>query len=284
MTKLKIGTATFSRMVWAVAVIALGVAFAASQASAQNGTKLDAPVQSENPVPRSPAPPPAMKAAILRKAESSYYILQSQGLKAFQCNVQPNWTEVVPDPAQLALVSQVQFSAVIDDQGAVQVSAFLPNGAAIDPSVNQMVSGVQQTISGFFETWNSMVLSPVFSADDDAKLIYSSQADGYHFSQKNADTSVDIVMTKDALMTAMKVTTASSVIAMQPVYMATGKGLLLTSMNSDINGGKQKVNFEVQYENVEGFEMPAMVAYQVTLPDQVVSLDMSFASYTLARQ
>jgi hypothetical protein len=284
MTKSSHSTAPFSRFALSCAV-ALGVLFAAGSASAQNGTKLDGPVSKPAPAPtRSPAPPSAMKAAILRKAESDYYILQSQGLKAFQCSIQPNWSQVVTDPAQLAAVRQVQYTAVIDAQGGVQVNPFQPNGLPIDPSLNQMVSGLQETITGFFQTWNSMVLTGMFSADSDTQLVYSSQADGYHFSQKSANTSVDITLTKDALMTAMKVTTQSSVIAMQPAYIATDKGLLLTSMNSDIDNGKQKVNFQIQYQDVESFEMPAMAAYQVTLPDQVVSIDMSFSAYQIVKQ
>jgi hypothetical protein len=284
MTKFRQGTAAFSRFALSCAV-AFGVFLAAGPASAQNGTKLDAPVSKPAPAPsRSPAPPSAMKASILHKAESDYYILQSQGLKAFQCNIQPNWSQIVTDPDQLAAVRNVQFTAVIDAQGGVQVNPFLPDGSAIDPSLNQLVSGLQQTVTGFFQTWNSMVFSPMFSADTDEQLVYSSQADGYHFSQKSSGTAVEIVLTKEALMTSMKVTTQSSVIAMQPAYIPTDKGLLLTSMNSVIDSGKQKVNFQIQYQNVEGFDMPAMTAYQVTLPDQVVSIDMSFSAYQIVKQ
>jgi hypothetical protein len=284
MTKFKLGAATFSRFALSCAV-ALGLLLAAGQASAQNGTKLDAPVSKPAPAPtRSPAPPSAMKAAILHKAETGYYILQSQGLKAFQCTVQPNWSQIVTDPDQLAAVRNVEFTAVIDPSGGVQVTPFQPDGSAVDPSLNQIVGGLQQTVTGFFQTWNSMVLSPMFSADTDEQLVYSSQADGYHFSQKSSATSVEIVLTKDALMTSMKVTTQSSVIAMQPAYIATDKGLLLTSMDSVIDSGKQKVNFQIQYQNVEGFDMPAMAAYQVTLPDQTVSIDMSFSAYQIVKQ
>jgi hypothetical protein len=282
MMKIKLGATTFSRFALSCAV-ALGALLAAGQASAQNGTKLDGPVSKPAPT-RSPAPPSAMKAGILHKAETGYDVLQSQGLKSFQCTIQPNWSQLVTDPDQLAAIRNVEFTAVIDAQGGVQVNPFLPDGSAIDPSLSQIVGGLQQTVTGFFQTWNSMVLTPMFSADSDMQLVYSSQADGYHFSQKSSATSVEIVLTKDALMTSMKVTTQSSVIAMQPAYIVTDKGLLLTSMNSVIDNGKQKVNFQIQYQAVEGFDMPAMVAYQVTLPDQVVAMDMSFSGYQIAKQ
>jgi hypothetical protein len=280
---LKTGTVELGRFALLLAV-AIAIAFGPGPAFAQDGKKLDAPVSAPAPT-RSPAQAPAaMKDSILRKAESGYYILQSQGLKSFQCTIQPNWAQIVTDPAQLAAISPVQFTAVIDAQGTAHVTPFLPSGAAIDPSLNDLVSGLQQTVEGFFQTWNSMVFSRVFSPDDDDQLVYSSQADGYHFAQKTSDANVDIVMTRDALITAMKVVTSSTSIAMQPFYMPTDNGLLLSSMNSVIDNGKQKVNFQIQYQVVEGLEMPAMVAYQVTLPDQTISIDMSLAAYQISKQ
>jgi len=285
MTKSKIGSATFLRLAFGV-VAAMGLTLGAFQpaAHAQDGKRLDTPVAAP-----APAKPPvqntsAMKDLILRKAEGAYYILQAQGLKSFQCVIQPNWAQIVTDPAQLALVNQVQFTAAIDDQGGATVTPFLPSGAAIDPSLNDLVGGLQQAAEGFFQTWNSLVFSRVFSPDDDDQLVYSSQSDGYHFAQKTSDANVDIVMTRDALITAMKVTTSSSVIEMSPVYIATDNGLLLSSMNSVIDSGKQKVNFQLQYQLVDGLELPAMAAYQVTFPDQTVSIDMSFSAYKTVRQ
>src|ERR1700690_3906832 len=224
MTKFKIGPAKFVRCALSIAV-ALAAALAAGNASAQDGKKLDAPVVAPAPTPaRAPAQSANMKSSILRKAEAEYYILQGQGLKTFQCTIQPNWAMLVTDPARLALASQVQFTAGIDAPGAATVPPFLPSGAAIDPSLNDLVGGLQQTVSGFFQTWNSMVFSRVFDPASDDALVYSSQADGYHFTQKTTDADVDIVMTRDAVITAMKVTTSSSVIAMQPVYIATDNG------------------------------------------------------------
>jgi len=284
MTKFKIRPAIYSRLPLSIAV-AIAVMLAASPASAQNGTKLDAPAPAQAPAPaRSPAPASATKAAILRKAESSYYILQSQGLKSFQCIVQPNWAESVPDLSQLALVSQIKFSAVIDDQGGVQVAPFLPNGGTVDPSVSQLVGGLQGTISGFFQTWNGLVFSPLLPDPTDKDIIFSAQADGFHFAKKSQDTSVDLVLTKNGLLTDMKVVTPSVAVALQPSYIATDKGLLLVGANSDLNNGSQKVVFQMQYQDVEGFELPVMVAYQVTLPNQVVSIDLSFADYKIVKQ
>lgn len=261
----------------------IGVALGASQLRAQDGKALDAPVSTPPAVPSHPVAASVTRASILRKAESAYYILQTQGLKSFQCDITPDWPALITDPAQLALVGKIQYSAVIDDQGAAQVTPFLPSGAPIDASQNQMVSGMQQTISGFFQTWNSLMLSPVFSATTDDQLVYSVQPDGYHFAQKNTDTNVDIVMTADGVMTTMKVVTADSVIVMYPKYTKTDAGLVLTSMNSDINHSTQKVNFQIDYQIVEGFALPQKVSYQVVLPTQTIAVDVSLADYKIVK-
>jgi hypothetical protein len=274
----------FFRLPVALAV-ALCVVFVAIQARAQDGTKLDSPVSAQAPAPgRSLAPASAMKASILKKAAVAYYILQSHGLKSFQCDVQPNWAQIVTDPDQLAAVNQVEFSAVIDDQGGVQVAPFLPSGATIDPSLGQIVGGLQQTISGFFQTWNSFVLSPLIPQPDDTAIGFSSQADGYHFGKQSQNMSVDLVVTKDALLTEMKVVTPSETVVLKPGYIATDNGLLLISTASDLNNGSQKVDFQLQYQEVHGFEMPVMAAYQVTLPNQVVSIDLSLTDYKIVKQ
>jgi hypothetical protein len=67
-------------------------------------------------------------------------------------------------------------------------------------------------------------------------------------------------------------------------FIATDKGLLLISTSSDLNNGAQKVDFQLQYQEVDGFEMPVMAAYQVTLPNQVVSINLSLTDYKIVKQ
>jgi hypothetical protein len=234
--------------------------------------------------PAAPALPSAGGAEILRKAEAAYYVLQGQGLKSFRCTIQPDWSKTVSDPAKLALIGQVAYTTVIDDQGAAHVTPFLPNGAPIDPSVAQLVGGMQQAIAGFFQTWNAMVLTGLFNPQNDALLVYSSQPDGNHFSQKTVDGSTEVVLTNDALLTAMSVITASSDVEIQPSFLATAKGLLMNGITSDVDHGAQKINFQIQYQTVEGFQMPATIDCRIALPNQVVLIDFSAAAYTIVKQ
>jgi hypothetical protein len=248
---------------------------AASKASAQSGTK-------------SPD-----KTQLLLKARQIYYVLQNQGLKSFQCTIQPDWVKFAKamtqggasvDEAKIALVTPVAFTAMVDEQGIPTATPFLAAGGNIDPSVNQMVVGAKQVIEGFFKTWGSVVFTGIFAFSDDQDLTFSDQPDGYHLSQKTGDANVDLVLTQDSLLTALKVTSISSIIIMKPKYSQMDKGLLMTSVTSDINNGTQKVDFQVQYQTVEGFQLPDKVGYQVTFPTQAVSIEMSFTKYQIAKK
>jgi|HubBroStandDraft_3_1064219.scaffolds.fasta_scaffold30499_1 hypothetical protein len=236
---------------------------------------------------------PPNKAQLLSKARQIYYVLQNQGVKSFQCTIQPDWAKFAKfmtqngtavDETKIALITPVAFTAVVDEQGNATATPFLASGGSVDPTVDQMVGGAKQVIEGFFKSWGSVVFTGIFAPSDDQNLTMAAQADGIHFSQKTGEANVDIVLNRDSLLTSMKVTTPSSIIVMNPKYSNTDKGLLMTSLNSDINNGTQKVNFEVQYQTVEGFQMPGKVSYQVTFPTQAVSIEMSFSNYQIVKK
>lgn len=242
---------------------------------------------------QSETAPPPDKAQLLLKARQIYYVLQNQGVRSFQCTIQPDWAKFAKfmtqngtsvDQAKIALIAPVAFTAVVDEQGNATATPFLASGASVDPTVSQMVGGAKQVVEGFFKSWGSVVFTGIFAPSDDQNLAMLAQPDGIHFSQKTGDANVDIVLNRDSLLTSMKVTTTSAIIVMNPKYSKTDKGLLMTSLNSDINNGTQKVNFEVQYQTVEGFQLPGKVSYQVTFPTQAVSIEMAFSNYQITKK
>jgi hypothetical protein len=236
---------------------------------------------------------PPDKTQLLSKARQIYYVLQNQGVKSFQCTIQPDWAKFAKfmtqngtsvDQAKIALITPVAFTAVVDEQGNATATPFLTTGGSVDPTVDQMVGGAKQVIEGFFKSWGSVVFTGIFAPSDDQNLTMSPQPDGIHFSQKTGEANVDLVLNRDSLLTTMKVTTTSTIIVMNPKYSKTDKGLLMASLNSDINNGTQKVNFEVQYQTVEGFQLPGKVSYQVTFPTQAVSIEMTFSDYQITKK
>src|ERR1035441_4907882 len=130
-----------NRRVVVSCLLSLTVAFAAT------------PAASRTPAQATAKPPD--KKAVLEKALQTYYILEHQGLKSFQCVVQPDWKKFMDMMAQkpstgedprLALLIPVQYSVVVDNQGDPKITPFLETGGTPDPSVDGIVAGAQRTI------------------------------------------------------------------------------------------------------------------------------------------
>src|SRR4029077_1649273 len=103
---------------------------------------------------------------IITNARGSYYALQSQGLKTFQCNAEPNWQkflEVVnkkPIPAddpKLKQLKDLRFSIAINERGESTITPFMANGGNIDPSLNEMIDVFKPIFFGFSPTRSTRV-------------------------------------------------------------------------------------------------------------------------------
>jgi hypothetical protein len=225
---------------------------------------------------------------VVKNAKASYYTLQGQGLKTFHCTVTPNWIKFMkdidaPNDGKLALLLPVHFSVSIDEQGQSKIKPFTTTGGKIDPSIDQMISGFQDMLAGFYQTWTSLVLSGPFSEGDNG-LTLQQDGDNYRLLGKDNGSDVVIVLTKDYVITEMNVTAEGSVISMFPKFAKTSKGLLMTEIDSDINHGQQRVAFAIQYQEIQGISLPAQTSIRVTLPAQVVAVEMAFTNYEVTKR
>jgi hypothetical protein len=234
----------------------------------------------------------AVKAAILPNADKSYYYLQSQGLKAFRCTVQMNVKQSDGDQSKFAQLNKIQFSVVVDDQGSAKVTPFLASGRPIDHSLDETVSSGQQLVEAFFQMWDSLVFRGMFTgSDDEKKMTPWEQPDGFHYSGSFADGSREFVLTKDSLLTTMKMTSEGTTVVMQPKFTKTDGGLwLMTGIDTDKTveafpvNEEEKLSLQIQYQPLEGFQLPAKVEYQAALPTDVVTIDMNFTGYHLTKR
>ena len=224
------------------------------------------------------------KKEILATANKAYYSLKDHGFKGFQCSVNPNWKKLVEDNYNrefppLNLLSQIEFSASVDKDGTAKVDPFNRDGSEIDRRLNNTVGGIQQMISGFYQTWTSLVIQPpFFGPDEDFKI--KDEGNNYLITSGG----VQVLMSKNFLISEMSIPTPTAKVVIWPKYTKTDKGLLLTSIISDINEGQMKVSFQIHYQEIEGFELPANVLYNVITPNRTISADVSFVNYHLTKQ
>lgn len=226
---------------------------------------------------------------VVKNAKAAYYSLQAQGFKGFQCTVTPNWEKFMkdinaPNDDRLALLQPVRFSVSIDEQGQSTITPFTTTGAPVDPSLKQMVGGFKDMLAGFYQTWTSIVLTGPFS-DDASGLTLQQDGDNYRIEGKEAGGSdVEIKLTKDYVITEMTATVEGSTIVMFPKFVRTAKGLLMTDIDSDINHGQQRVAFGIQYQEIQGISLPGQAWIKVTLPGQIVAVEMTFSNYEVTKQ
>ncbi len=187
------------------------------------------------------------------------------------------------DP-RLAMLSPVQYSVVDDNQGDPKVTPIRPAGGTPDASVDGMVAGAQRAIGGFFQSWNSMVLSSLFSPSEEDSYTLSGQPDGYKLAEIAGEQHIEISITNDFLFTTMHVTAPGVVISINPKFTKIDKSLLLmTGFDDDINNGSQKVSVQIQYQTIEGFQLPSKVSYVVSFSGQTVPMDLYFTKYQLGK-
>ena len=273
------GNSKKSSVAFSWLALLLAVVFAISPAAGQ--------------APAHTAAKPLDKKTVLQKALQTYYVLENQGLKSFQCVVQPDWKKFMDTEAQkqatgedprLAMLSPVQYSVAADNQGDPKITPIRPSGGSPDSSVDQMVAGAQKTILGFFQSWDSMVLTSLFSPTTDDGYTFSEQPDGYKLTTVAGEQHIEISLTKDFVLTLMHVAAPGVVISIVPKYTKIDKGLLLmTGFDDDINNGSQKLSVQIQYQTIEGFQLPSKVSYVVSFSGQTVPMDLYFTKYQLPK-
>jgi hypothetical protein len=110
------------------------------------------------------------------------------------------------------------------------------------------------------------------------------QPDGYKLTEVAGEQHIEISLTKDYIFTLMHVTAPGVVISIYPKFTKSDKGLMLmTGFDDDINNGSQKVSVQIQYQTIEGFQLPSKVSYVVTFSGQTVPMSFEFTKYQLGK-
>ena len=229
---------------------------------------------------------------VVKNARSSYYSLKNHGLKSFKCEITPDWRKLLEsinkkpisaDDAKLKNFEGLRCAVAIDEQGKPTITPFMVDGSDIQPNLSTMVSGFQQMIEGFYETWTSMVFSNPFDGDN-SDLSITQEGENYRLAGKSDG--VDVEMFLDKNYTIFKMTTLSGTTrtVLSPVFEKTTKGLLLTSVSGDIADGAQKIFMGFQYQELQELQMPSAASFKITLPTQTILVDVAFSKYQIVKK
>jgi hypothetical protein len=227
----------------------------------------------------------------IRKARDSYYSLKRLGFSGFQSSIQQNWEvmlaeDIKKDPAAaqagLKLLNGLHFAMTMDQDGQVSVTHradLAPTNNQVAAGFDQIYSGMEQALSGFFATWNRFMLtSPLPALDSDYQL----QDAGGQFllTYKDGAASVSTTMTKDLRITEIKAVSSDSTSSIRPRFINTKKGFLLSGYAGvyvPSNGpGKVDLDTEVEYQEVNGLQIPRKLRIASSLDGAPSLMELSF--------
>jgi hypothetical protein len=207
---------------------------------------------------------------ILKKARQSYYSLKSEGMAQFQCNISPNWAALLAEtrktnPAAfdktMGMLKQLSFSVTVAANGSIKVlhSEIPADNEQTAKGLSQIYSGMEQMISGFFQTWSIFVLTPALpEPDSDFKLEDGGRE--YRLSYKDGPTEVLTTMGKDFAISMVKVTAKDFDSTLWPRFTKTANGFLLTGYQAEYKGkgGADKTELQVifDYQVADGLQVP----------------------------
>ncbi len=227
----------------------------------------------------------------IRKARASYYSLRRLGFNGFQSGIQQNWEAVLAedikkDPAAaqagLKLLNGLHFTMTMDQDGQVSVTHradLAPTNDQVAAAFDQIYSGMEQALSGFFATWNRFMLTSPFPAvESDYQL---QDADGqFLLTYKEGATSISTTMTKDLRITEIKVVSLDFTSTIRPRFINTKKGLVLSGYAGvyvpSKGPGKVNLDAEVEYQEVNGLQIPRKLRMASSLDGAPSLMELSF--------
>ena len=251
-------------------------------------TSARAPVAMQDRTPNSAG----AKDALMARAEMLYDSAEKSGLRAFNCQVHPDWNLMMtssrkgaPLPAddpRLPLLSEVRItlhgrlngSSTLDWQPSAK-----PLSSSAQATLDTAHRGVEQTLLGVLKLWAPLVNGsiPESFGDDDFALAQSES--GYTLRSRDKQHAQTEQFDRNLLLTQFVTVESGSTIEVTPVFAPAGEGLRLSSFVVRIQSANtaQEMHVALEYTAVSqstgaAQAIPSKVAIEI--PDVVT---MNFA-------
>ena len=233
----------------------------------------------------------------IRQAHRSYYNLKSEGLTEFRCHVQLDWDSLykglkvnaVGRDQLLPILRKVHFQVLVGPDGGSTVShesELAPPNEEVAERVRRSIAGVEQILTGFLQTWSGfMINSPFPRVDDEYQL--EDLDDKLRLSYKEGTGNIVISMTRDFVMDEVSVATPQFEGTVRPKFSRNKRGFVLASYDvvyKAESGNPQQLAVKIEYQNVEGFDLPSTIEATVTSPGGVVDVHLTFTDYRVKKR
>ena len=222
---------------------------------------------------------------VISQARAAYYSLERKGFKGFTATIEPNWEVILAQtatPANLKVFRSVQFSMVVDANGAVTVTHEVGADAAkpeLQPTVNRIHTDVRRLVTGFFNTWRIFTVgSPFPDTANEVKI--ESAGKQYRVSYPTQSGAVTIAMTGDLLLTEWNLSGPTVKRTVKPQFQKTPDGLLLTGYHGVFEpigpGIKTTLDFRIEYQDAGGMKVPRKLRFSGMHGTEPVEAELIF--------
>jgi len=187
--------------------------------------------------------------------------------------------------AAVKLLNGLHFSMLLDKDGKVTVTHHTDTEPANEQQrqgFDQIYSGMDQAISGFFTTWSVFMLSPPLPA---ANSVYQLEDLGvqYRISYKDGPSDVITTMGKDMIITEVKVSSAEFISSVRPQLTRTAKGFVLSGYTADYKPtsgpGVVKLDLKIVNHPVNGLQLPSNLVLDSVLDGEATHMELAFSEH-----
>jgi hypothetical protein len=205
-------------------------------------------------------------------AHGAYYTPTASGLKSFRCDATIDWkamlqrltgTEIPDENPGLKYLQTVHLSVAdeLRGRGALEWTTASVPPAGKEETVKQLQAGLQTAVSAFFQSWNAYLNGSMVPLPDSSMTLTQS-GDGVHLSEVSRDNQIDEDFDKNMLLSQVLVVSPDFKVLTVPTYANTANGLLLTSLQSQVNrpsAPQTETSFHIDYAKVDSFQIPSRV-------------------------
>ena len=207
---------------------------------------------------------------VIKRARDAYYSLKSNGLVEFHCDLSPDWQALLEDTRKtdaaaadraIQTLKQLRFTVSLGTSGSAKVThtTITPINDEMAKGLNQIYGGMEQMVSGFFDTWSPfMITSPFPEPDGEYEL--EERPGQWNLSYKDGSANVATAIGKDLAIRELKVTTTEFNSTIQPRFSGSPRGFLLTGYQAEYYGKSPgqttKLRVDILYQEVNGLQLP----------------------------
>lgn len=230
------------------------------------------------------------KKEVVTQARAAYYNLRAQGLTDFHCTATPNWAKLLEAFRQkdqagydkaLSTLNQLSFAVSVNANGKTEVTHNRPTAgnAQVESGFQEIYKGMEQMMSGFFDTWSPFAFSGLFpEPDSDYRL--DDLGSQYRLTYKDGAADVETTMGRDFAISELKVATATFRSSIRPQFSKGAQGFMLTGYNADYEGQSKEetthLEVSIDYQQINGVKLPQTLSLKGSYGASPFQVELAF--------